>query len=1108
MNKTLQLPLGDSPQAEPILCEVCQDTQRDSSFCIRCDANFCDECRSQQFVHKRGGPGHEKADYRVVKKLREILEPTTNLEKLQSIHRADDETTWFGITRDANNPVFQDYGRYTAVMAGSFPKAAGERFPHLVSFIGQTGAGKSTIIRILIDLIANKSDASPFPAPIAGSRNDVIPTSGDVHLYADPETYYGKYPILYADCEGLEGGEATPRSAQYKEASMANGDTTKADSGTNAGIRNRFRKFNHKRRKIAWADSPDKRKREYAVTQLYPRLLYTFSDVVVFVLQNARTFESAVLHKLLDWALKSIEKSLNQFALPHAIIVLNSIDDPTDDTTADGQWDTAETTRKFFADLDDIIHKGDRFEEHRRFWEDRGKQVNSLQDLLECFYSSVAVVRIPAAPAYMRIRDQTKTLYQEIAACCKKAYETRLSVRMLSDADDLHIFLQCAFDHFSNKLDTPFNFVEVSLRNNPILLDFGGNILKLAIELKNKIGCKDGKSIFQKLSPMVVSCILLDTTRHRSKGKQGGYIRYMDHCNYALDEFSKGYWPCSYSHSSHGSCANARAGHSKGHQNKDGKIIGFGGYTSDFTFNSFKEEWHDILKQKIGVQSKQRTARLQENPNINEEKAVEQLHLGAMREFYGGLGGAAEFKSHATCLCCLRELPEHPLPCGHVLCTSCIGSYRSNHEKSSITMDKCPLHPQTTDWGEPWPISIMPPLAGVRILCLDGGGIRGIVELEVLAEIEKALGGNIPIQTFFDLIVGTSTGGIIALGLGVKKWSVKTITDHFTNLCDIAFTPREFHRLPGIRHLATAKHGSKYKTRPFEKILREHYKEELLFGGVHKGGYSTKVAVVSTTDTGNQATVLSNYNRQQPEDHRMGYKFERPLEPKYELKIWEAARATSAAPPYFKQFVSATGRGYLDGALYHNNPVRIAVHESKLLWPATDAYPPDILLSIGTGSNITAKSGLNGFMPKGLGRQRTFSDDSTSQEDVTKRRRGPRLIETLLRRVDSILDCDRAWTNFLAEVVGSTRSEDLDRRYQRLDLDLRSDPPKLDEKDKLKPLRAIVQERLKETSETNKIKLVARQLVASCFYFDKNGIPAIQNDENYHFLGMYYTELV
>jgi patatin-like phospholipase/acyl hydrolase len=53
------------------------------------------------------------------------------------------------------------------------------------------------------------------------------------------------------------------------------------------------------------------------------------------------------------------------------------------------------------------------------------------------------------------------------------------------------------------------------------------------------------------------------------------------------------------------------------------------------------------------------------------------------------------------------------------------------------------------------------------------GGIRGIVELEILRQLEKELGDLISIQSFFDLIVGTSTGGIIALGLTARNWLVQ-----------------------------------------------------------------------------------------------------------------------------------------------------------------------------------------------------------------------------------------------------------------------------------------------------------------------------------------------
>jgi hypothetical protein len=126
-------------------------------------------------------------------------------------------------------------------------------------------------------------------------------------------------------------------------------------------------------------------------------------------------------------------------------------------------------------------------------------------------------------------------------------------------------------------------------------------------------------------------------------------------------------------------------------------------------------------------------------------------------------------------------MPEHPLPCAHVLCTPCVVTYSEldgkgkgiqSSDKHLIRMDRCPLHPPHIRWTEPWFIKFKPDSAGVRILSLDGyshfpfkrierqliygsGGIRGIVMLEVLKALEVYLGDHIPIQAFFDLIVGT-----------------------------------------------------------------------------------------------------------------------------------------------------------------------------------------------------------------------------------------------------------------------------------------------------------------------------------------------------------------
>ncbi|ELR06817.1 hypothetical protein GMDG_08109 [Pseudogymnoascus destructans 20631-21] len=71
-----------------------------------------------------------------------------------------------------------------------------------------------------------------------------------------------------------------------------------------------------------------------------------------------------------------------------------------------------------------------------------------------------------------------------------------------------------------------------------------------------------------------------------------------------------------------------------------------------------------------------------------------------------------------------------------------------------------------------------------------------------------------------------------------------------------------------------------------------------------------------------------------------------------EMKVWEAARATSAASPYFKPY-----KGYHDGGLGgHNNPVNLALWEQDLLWDRKGKQP-DFVLSLGTGSTIESIDG-------------------------------------------------------------------------------------------------------------------------------------------------------
>jgi len=163
-----------------------------------------------------------------------------------------------------------------------------------------------------------------------------------------------------------------------------------------------------------------------------------------------------------------------------------------------------------------------------------------------------------------------------------------------------------------------------------------------------------------------------------------------------------------------------------------------------------------------------------------------------------------------------------------------------------------------------------------------------------------------------------------------------------------------------MKHVITLKHGAKYKTTPLRKALEHVFGQENLFGNSRdvNANHAAKVAVTATDEAGKTAIILANYSREdrnRSKRRKSHYDFPRPDNPDLELKIWEAAAATFAAPTYFKPFVHyLTKRCYLDGAIYNNNPVRLVHRERKLLWPDVAGRHPDILLSIGTGQNEDA----------------------------------------------------------------------------------------------------------------------------------------------------------
>ena len=115
-------------------------------------------------------------------------------------------------------------------------------------------------------------------------------------------------------------------------------------------------------------------------------------------------------------------------------------------------------------------------------------------------------------------------------------------------------------------------------------------------------------------------------------------------------------------------------------------------------------------------------------------------------------------KSTSTCFSCLRRRPQYGLHCGHVVCENCVLIFGEVDENDPwvYKIGQCFL------CGENMPeqvtIRTHPPTAGVGILCVDGGGARGVRTLRIMKRIQERIGLPIPFQKFFKVAFGISSG--------------------------------------------------------------------------------------------------------------------------------------------------------------------------------------------------------------------------------------------------------------------------------------------------------------------------------------------------------------
>ena len=231
-----------------------------------------------------------------------------------------------------------------------------------------------------------------------------------------------------------------------------------------------------------------------------------------------------------------------------------------------------------------------------------------------------------------------------------------------------------------------------------------------------------------------------------------------------------------------------------------------------------------------------------------------------------------------------------------------------------------------------------------KLLALDGGGIRGVMTLEVLAKIEatlkEALGcdDNFLLADYFDYIAGTSTGAIIAtaLSFGMSVAEVKKFyQDSGKRMFDKAF-------LLEITRMAIHKYGDENLSAELKKV----FGEDTTFGS---DKLKTLLMLVMRNVNTDSPWPLSNNPKA---------KFNDPNQPDSNLKLplWQLVRASTAAPTFFPPEVVKLGNRefiFVDGGVTpYNNPafqlfLMATLEPYQLMWPSGEDNM--LLVSVGTG---------------------------------------------------------------------------------------------------------------------------------------------------------------
>ncbi|KAI0810076.1 acyl transferase/acyl hydrolase/lysophospholipase [Xylaria sp. FL0064] len=411
-------------------------------------------------------------------------------------------------------------------------------------------------------------------------------------------------------------------------------------------------------------------------------------------------------------------------------------------------------------------------------------------------------------------------------------------------------------------------------------------------------------------------------------------------------------------------------------------------------------------------------------------------------------------RSSRSCFTCFASTPQYSLlRCGHSICENCVKIFgrSESYDPWLFYLRRCTLCQAPADLI----VRVRPPTAGHAIVCIDGGGVRGVIPTTVLERIEDCLDLPIPVQEHFSFAYGVSVGGLVVLGLYDRGWSAATCALKLESLAAEAFrnpVPELLLNLfVVLKWIHLILFGCLYSARGIENALKRVFGDKKMANLSYATAVGTKVGILTASVKQPSTNLFTNYNG--VGDARVGYIVPRDCDA---VKTWEVARSTSAAPMFFSpKYIPELGT-FQDGGVLRNNPTIVGLSVFSAL---TKDARPDLIINLGTGSEPEPEAWNE--------RRMRFWHDGW--------------LARLARAYMSLMQGRSTWNDAACLVKRESRHIG----HYRLDIALEGEI-RLDDVSSMPLLRSVV---LQDTTLEETIKEIAQRLFAALFYFELTALP-------------------